>query len=85
MKPEIKVSDHAVLRFMQQLMGTDIQALHQQIAQSLDPLTLRREIEFAGNTPFRYKNNGITYCLRGKTVTTCYPSKKIIYGNQQWT
>ena len=44
----IKVSDHAVVRYLERFEGFDVEAVRQTIASSLDSPTARELVEFSG-------------------------------------
>lgn len=67
----IKVSDHAVVRYLERCLGVDIEAVRQAIAGSLDS----RLVEFSGGAACKISVDGMSYCLRQNTVTTCVARK----------
>ncbi len=69
----IRVTDHAVLRYLQRVDGVDVEGVRQRIAESLDKSWTNDLVDFAGNTPFKIKAPDLTCCVRSGTVTTCYP------------
>ena len=69
----IKVTDHAVLRYLQRMDGVDIESVRQRIAESLNKPRIEVLLRFAGNTPLKVKTDDLTYCVRSGVVTTCYP------------
>lgn len=72
----IKVSDHAVVRYLERRQGVDIEAIRQTIASSLDSRAARRLVEFSGGAPCKINVDGMSYCVRRNTVTTCLPESK---------
>ena len=67
----IKVSDHAVVRYLERCLGVDVEAVRQAIAGSLDS----RPVEFSGGAACKISVDGMSYCLRQNTVTTCVARK----------
>ena len=49
----IKVSDHAVVRYLERVEGLDVEAVRQTIASFLDSPTARKLVEFSGGFPAR--------------------------------
>ncbi len=66
----IKISDHVVVRYLERIKGLDIEGIRQQITESLDTPHAQRLIEFSGSAACRIKTGDVTYCMRGRTVTT---------------
>ena len=71
----MKISKHALERYLERIKEMDINEIKKRISEDLDCPGFQKTIKRFGNASFGYKTNGITYCLRGGTVTTCYPSK----------
>ena len=71
----IKVSDHAVVRYLERVEGLDVEATRQAIACSLDSPTARELVEFSGGFPCKVTVDGKGYFIRQKTVTTCVPTE----------
>ena len=69
----IKVSDHAVVRYLERVDGLDIEATRQAIACSLDSPTARELVEFSDGHPCKVTVDGKSYFIRQMTVTTCVP------------
>lgn len=67
----IKVSDHAVVRYLERHQGVDVEAIRETIASSLDCRSARKLVEFSGGAPCKIRVDGMTYCVRQNTVTTC--------------
>jgi hypothetical protein len=61
-KPAVIVTDHAVLRYVQRLLGIDVEACRKHIRNLVDPA------HQAGAS--RYSSGGMTFCLRDGKVTT---------------
>ena len=72
----IKVSDHAVVRYLERRQGVDVEAIRQSIASSLDSRAARRLVEFSGGAPCKINVDGMSYCVRRNTVTTCLRESK---------
>ena len=71
----MKISKHALERYWERIKKIDTYEINKQIRADLERPGFKKAIERFRDAPFRYKINGITYCLQGYTVTTCYPSK----------
>ena len=71
----MEISKHALERYWERIKKMDIYEIYKHIRADLDRPGFQKAIEHFRDAPFRYKINGITYCLQGNTVTTCYPSK----------
>lgn len=71
----MKISNHALERYWERIKKMDINEIQKRIRADLERPGFHKAIERFRDAPFKYKINGITYCLRGYTVTTCYPSK----------
>lgn len=69
----MRISDHAVLRYMERRLGVDVDAVRREIASAVDTPRMRDVAEFAGETGCSIRLDGMVYCLRGGTVTTCFP------------
>ena len=72
MKQAMKITDHALLRYMERVKGIDTEGFRQYLEDALNKPRLRQVVDFAGDTNFKVKTGGITYCIRGGHVTTCY-------------
>lgn len=71
----MKISKHALERYWERINRMDIDEIYKHIRADLEQPKFQKTIRYFRDAPFRYKINGITYCLQGNTVTTCYPSK----------
>ena len=71
----MKISKHALERYLERIKKVDINEINRQIRADLGRPGFLKTIEHFRDARFRYKINGVTYCLQGSTVTTCYPSK----------
>lgn len=71
----MKISNHALVRYWERIKKIDINEINRRIRADLERPGFQKSIEHFKDAPFSYKINGITYCLRNYTVTTCYPSK----------
>ena len=67
----IRVTDHAVVRYLERIVGLDIDNIRREIEESLGSPLAKRLIDFSGGAECRIKTCDVVYCLRGKTVTTC--------------
>ena len=68
----IKVTDHAVLRYLQRVEGVDIEGVRRLIADSANKPWADKVVMFAGSTPFKIKAPNLICCVRAGVVTTCY-------------
>ena len=66
----IKVTDHAVLRYLEREMDLDVERIRDTIAHSLGSHRAQQLVEFSSGVPCKIKVEGKTYCLRENTVTT---------------
>ena len=71
----MKVSDHVVLRYMQRKLGVDVAAVRRKIEAAVDTRGTRRMLEFAGDVAWRVRADGMVYCVRDGTVTTCFHAR----------
>ena len=71
----MKISKHALERYWERIKKMDINEINKHISADLERPGFQKANRHFRDAPFRYKINGITYCLQGNTVTTCYPSK----------
>ena len=67
----IRISDHALVRYLERIEGLDVDGIRRQIAESLGSPLAKRLIEFSSGADCKIKTGKAVYCLRGKTVTTC--------------
>ena len=70
----IKVTDHAVLRYLERELGLDIEGVRDAIASKVEAPGGRKLVEFAGNVPYKIKADGGVFCFRGNAVTTYWPA-----------
>jgi hypothetical protein len=75
-RPDIEVSDHAVLRYLERVEGVDIEGLRCRIA---------RTVAIAAEQPMATGviSNGFVYKLRGAVVTTVVPNNQLDYAEAQ--
>lgn len=69
----MRISDHAVLRYLERRLGIDVDAVRREIAAEVDTPRMRDVADFAGETGWSIRLDGMVYCVRGRTVTTCFP------------
>jgi len=62
-KPRAVVSDHAVIRYMERVMGLDMDVVRHEIARKVD-----KAMDHPGCSAIIV--DGMEYCLKGQTVTT---------------
>ena len=72
MKRSMRFTDHAVLRYLERVKGIDVEGCRRSLEESLDKPMIRKVIKIAGNADYKVKADGVIYCIRGVTVTTCY-------------
>ena len=75
MKQRTNISDHAVLRYLERFEGIDVEGARWSLAQILDTPRMNHIIEFAGQARCKIKKTDGVFCVQGRTLTTCYPSK----------
>ena len=73
MKKTIRLTDHAVLRYLERVKGIDVEGYRRSLEKTLDTPRMQRIFEFVGDTNCKVKTDDITYCIRDKRVITCYP------------
>lgn len=73
----MKISDHVVLRYMQRKFGVDVDAVRREIETTVDTRGTRRVADFAGRVPWRMRVDGMVFCMRGDTVTTCFRDRAV--------
>ena len=66
----IEVTDHAIVRYLERVLGVDLDGVREVIVRSLDSQRARRLVEFGGGARCTITVDGIVFCLRGQTVTT---------------
>ena len=66
----IKVTDHAIVRYLERVLQVDLDSVREVIVRSLDSRRARRLVEFGGGARCRITADGIVFCMRGHTVTT---------------
>ena len=71
--PQIPVTDHALLRYLERFEGVDISAVRERLSHRLGTRRTRELIEFSGASSCRVRVDGATFCLRDGRVVTCYP------------
>lgn len=69
----MRISDHAVLRYLERRLGIDVKAARREMAAVVDTPRTREMAAFAGSAGCRIRACGMVYCLRDDMVTTCYP------------
>ena len=72
--PDIAVTDHALLRYLERFEGVDVAAAGERLRGRLSSRRgVSEAIKFAGAAPHRIRVEGATFCLRNGRVVTCYP------------
>lgn len=69
--PRSRVTEHALLRYLERFEGVDVQAARDRLDEQLGG-RIADLLEFAGNAPFRIRRGGDTFCGRGGRIVTCY-------------
>lgn len=70
MKPTVKITDHAVLQYLERVLLMDIEGLRTRIETAVQ----KSMIEELG-PPSKVTINGVVFPMRGYTVTTCWTVK----------
>ena len=65
-----KVTDHAVLRYLERELGVDIESVREAIADKVESSAVRKLVEFAGGEPCKIKADGGVFCFSGSALTT---------------
>lgn len=69
-KPVTHITDHALLRYLERVLQVDVESLRRDLGREIDARLIEELPPPCGVTV-----NGVTYKLKGKTVTTCVPVK----------
>ena len=67
----IKVTDHALVRYLERIEGFDVDGIRQKITGSLSSPLAMRPIDFSSGVNCKIKAGNAIYCLRGETVIIC--------------
>lgn len=70
-KPVVHITDHALVRYLERVLQVDVEGLRRRIGRQIDGMLVEDLPDPCGVTI-----KGVTYKLRGKSVTTCVPVKK---------
>lgn len=70
---EIRVTEHAVLRYLERFEGVDIASAAKRLKSRLYAGRAGKLVEFGGTSTFRIRVDGATFCVRNGQVVTCYP------------
>ncbi len=73
----MRISDHAVLRYLERRRGIDVKAARREMAVAVDTARMRDAVAFAGASAWSIRSGGMVYCLRGDLVTTCFPKSRV--------
>lgn len=76
----LKVTDHAVLRYLERELGLDIESVRDLIARKVELSGVQKLVEFADGTPCKIKVDGSVLCVRERAVTTCWPATSRLRG-----
>ena len=72
----IRISDHALVRYLERIEGIDIENFRRTMTEALSSPSVERLTEFAGDSSCRIKAGDTIYCIRGRTVTTCVERRR---------
>ncbi len=72
----IKVTDHAVVRYLERVLDVDIDDVREVIVRSLDSPQASRLIEFGGGARCKVTVDGVVFCLQGHAVTTVWDGRR---------
>lgn len=70
-KPIVHITDHALVRYLERVLLVDVDGLRRRIGREIDGRLIEGMPDPCGITV-----NGVTYKLKGKSVTTCVPAKR---------
>lgn len=70
----MKISDHAVLRYLERFKGIDVEETRRSLTRVMDTPRMNDVIEFAGQARCKIKKAEGIFCVQDGTLTTCYPS-----------
>ena len=70
---EIRVTEHAILRYLERFEGVDIASAAKRLKSRLYAGRAGKLVEFGGTSTFRVRVDGATFCVRNGQVVTCYP------------
>ena len=70
---EIRVAEHAILRYLERFEGVDIASAAKRLKSRLYAGRAGKLVEFGGTSTFRIRVDGATFCVRNGQVVTCYP------------
>ena len=68
----MRASDHAVLRYLERKLGVNVEAARARIEDTFSPSRMQVATERAEGVGMRDVHDGMVFCCRGDTVTTCY-------------
>ena len=70
----LRISDHALLRYLERFEGLDAAGARERLAQRLQAGRARELLEFAQEASFKLQVDGATFCGRKSRLLTCYPA-----------
>lgn len=76
----LRVSDHALLRFIERAGGLDIEVLRAELARSLARATTSAAL--IGTRDFTVRADGLTYVIRNGIVVTILPARAVVYAGR---
>ena len=73
MKRAAKITDHALLRYLERIIGIDVEGYRRDFEETLNTPRLQQAIDFVGKSECKINVKGTIYCFQGGKITTCYP------------
>ena len=73
----MRASDRAVLRFMERKLGVDVEAVRAQVEGVFDEGRMQETARWADGAPFRVCRDGMVFCCKDSTITTCYQKRRL--------
>lgn len=70
---KVRVTAHAVLRYLERFEGVDTASAAQRLKSRLDAGRAAELLDFGGTSSFRVRVGGATYVFRHGRIVTCYP------------
>ena len=73
MKKTTIITDHALLRYLERIIGIDVEEYRQDFEETLNTPRLQQTIDFVDKSECKINVKGTICCFRGGKITTCYP------------
>jgi len=73
MKRAAKITDHALLRYLERIIGIDVEGYRRDFEETLNTPKLQQAIDFLGKSECKIKVKGTICYFRDGKITTCYP------------